>query len=276
MSRFALAKIPTPLLNIPHFPDIFSQKTLPLDESGLFRGLEMIALPQTKFEILQQINEKIVEVKTIDYPCSPLFVDNRFLIPCSSSTPDRQKILPSIEKILTCLHAAIGVPYLWGGNWKEGIPQMLSFYQPHVSDSKLFTHWTLQGLDCSGLLYEATSGYTPRNTSELLYFGEPILIENKKIKDIKTNVSPLDLIVWKGHVIIVLDNHCVIESTHKQGKVLISPLEKCLEQRMFQEKRIPKNSWPQQNASSFVIRRFYNGTKKCIFKFPLLKKNDLM
>lgn len=256
MSRFALAQTPTPVLNVGNFTEIFGKETLPLDKTGLLRPVEMIALPKTKFEILNQVNDWIAEVKTLDYPCRPLFVDTRFLTPCLPNIPERQKILPPREKILTHLQNSLGLPYIWGGNWGKGIPEILSFYHSSPIDPKMHAQWILQGLDCSGLLYEATQGYTPRNTSDLLHFGNPILIENKQIKTIVAELLPLDLIIWKGHVIIVFDDNQVIESVQGRHGVVLTDLKTRLEQILFQEKRTPRNSWIEHNIRSFVIRRF--------------------
>ena len=52
--------------------------------------------------------------------------------------------------------------YTWHGNTKKGIPQMLEWYPPSEDISGVLKDkWMLKGMDCSGLLYEATDGYTP-------------------------------------------------------------------------------------------------------------------
>ncbi len=113
------------------------------------------------------------------------------------------------------------------------------------------TLWALKGVDCSGLLYEATDGFTPRNTSDLVHYGSPVSIENKSVGEIQRIVKPLDLIVWKGHVVIVVDSEKTIESRHLHG-VVIAPLKERLEEVL--QTRTPKNSWSDGNH--FVIRRW--------------------
>lgn len=70
----------------------------------------------------------------------------------------------------------------------------------------------MQGVDCSGLLYQATKGFTPRNSRSLLQFGSGVVIEGKSVKELKKLLQPLDLIVRNGHVVIVLDGERTIES----------------------------------------------------------------
>jgi cell wall-associated NlpC family hydrolase len=122
----------------------------------------------------------------------------------------------------------------------------------------------LAGLDCSGLLYQATGGWTPRNTAQLLLFGEAVDIAGKSSREIATVLQPLDLIVWNGHVIIVLDQQTAIESRLECGKpgnggVKMTPLSQRLAE--IARTRRPVNSWPKGSKQNdlFVVRRWYVG-----------------
>lgn len=202
------------MLNTPDLEKIFGSKSLPLDDRGLLYPLEMIAFPGTKFQIHKKIAPYTLEVTTEDYPNRVVYIDSRFVIPSSLLAPERPKILPHPKTILTRLENALGLPYVWGGNWSQGIAEILSLYQPPIQ-SELHSQWALQGLDCSGLLYEATSGVTPRNTSELMTFGKEIT----SIDDIQ----PLDILIYPGHVVIAIDKTTTIESRYGQG-VILTPL----------------------------------------------------
>lgn len=177
--------------------------------------IEMIALPGTKFKCVQQLSDSILQVETSEYPSAiPLYVDKRFLRFTSEETPEREKSLPSIDELLRWIQARLGLPYFWGGNWAEGIPEILDFYPSLKTaspedqrDASCF------GLDCSGILYQATNGSTPRNTSDLVNFGREVSIKERK---------PLDLLVWKGHVIMVLTRETLIESRIGKGVVISS------------------------------------------------------
>ena len=121
--------------------------------------------------------------------------------------------------------------------------------------------WQLAGLDCSGLLYEATGGWTPRNTSALVSFGKPVDINGLSADSIAGKIRPLDLIVWQGHLIIVLDHGEVIESRlycdGRKNGVIIKPLKERLHEIL--SARNPSNSLGAKgnvSKKTFVIRRW--------------------
>jgi cell wall-associated NlpC family hydrolase len=135
------------------------------------------------------------------------------------------------------------------------------FYGGNVSDASK-RQLTLAGLDCSGLIYQATNGWTPRNTSQLVSYGRGVRIAGKTVKDIANLLEPLDLIVWNGHVIIVLDRKTVIESRLECGKqgnggVMMTPVEQRL--REVIRTRRPVDEWPAagKQRDVFVIRRWF-------------------
>jgi len=154
---------------------------------------------------------------------------------------------------------------VWGGNYQSGIPELLHYYPPRTSiTNKKKRLWILQGLDCSGLLYEATRGYTPRNTRQLIHAGDPVDIEGLSILKIMKEVKPLDLIVWRGHVVIVLDDQHVIESRLKyvndiegnDSGVRIRSLRTVLKE--ITKNRKPVNVYDVHESSRvFVVRRWY-------------------
>ncbi|MBI2742368.1 MAG: peptidoglycan endopeptidase [Chlamydiales bacterium] len=255
--KFAIARFPTPILNTPRFRDVFCQ-ALPLDEQGLLRAVETVALPQTKFELIEQCAGHILRVKTADYEGGDLFVDERFLTPADFKTPERKRIWPNPELILHRMRSLIGSMYVWGGSW-PCIPQMLDFYPPRaLLNEKSLKTWIFQGVDCSGLLYWATDGCSPRNTSELVTFGKSLSIDGKSPKEIQAMLKPLDLIVWKGHVVIVLNSAETIESRGGFGVVKCDLLAR-LEEVFTGHKRRPVNFWDNTldpKDLRFVINRF--------------------
>jgi hypothetical protein len=257
---FAKVSTPAPLLNIPDFRSAFGgkdQTSLLLDQDALFRPLEIILLAESKVKITARFPHHIVAVATSEYRGDPLYIDARFLERAEDHAPERFKKIPSMQKIVDALHACIGLPYLWGGNWSRGVPEMLEFYPPKKSiDAKLEQAWRLQGVDCSGLLYQACLGATPRNTSELVGYGTKVAIAGKSAAAIASLIKPLDLIVWKGHVIIATDPQTCIESRPVNG-VAVSNLPERLEE-VIQEKT-PADLWTSPNE--FVIRRWHPDTR---------------
>ena len=84
-----------------------------------------------------------------------------------------------------------------------------------------------------------------------MQYEKGLEIEKVPIKKIIKLLEPLDLLVFKGHVIIVLDNKNVIESREYKG-VIATPIEVRLEELMLTKK--PVNTY--KNADDFVIRRW--------------------
>lgn len=267
--RYARAESPTPVLNTADFRSAFGGadgKTLARDDQGLIRAVEFIALPGTVFYIENAFNINgalIYQVNTADYPPQKkgLFIDSRFVSVSAAPLPPRAKQMPSKKQILDRMMSNQGLPYVWGGNISRGIPEMFKFYPPSQRIApEAENMWALRGLDCSGLLYEASNGATPRNTSDLITFGKPVTIAGLSAKQIAKKLLPLDLIVWKGHVIIVLDQTHTIESCmgcSANGGVTIRDLQSVIKQVM--STRAPANRYPSKttpNEKPFVVRRW--------------------
>lgn len=271
---YAVAVSPAPVLNTPDFSGVFGGrdgKTLRLDGCGQIRETEFVALAGTPFRIEETIKRGdtvIYRVTTDDYPyptAKGYFVDSRFVKTSADPSPSRPRKLPSRQAIIDRLLAAQGSRYVWGGNVREGIPRLLSLYPPAnglpISPATAEL-WQLAGLDCSGLLYEATGGFTPRNTSTLITYGAPVPIKGLDAAQIIRLVKPLDLIVWQGHVMVILDRERVIESRldcHGDGGgVRVHTLRETLAGLL--KSRVPRDAYPtaaDRDVKSFVIRRWY-------------------
>ena len=82
------------------------------------------------------------------------------------------------------------------------------------------------------------------------------------VQQIIEKVQPLDLIVWAGHVIIVLSDDYVIESLWKENYewwAEIVDLKERLEDIFT--RRQPVDEWSESNLpdkEKFVIRRWFN------------------
>lgn len=211
-------------------------------------------------------------MRTDEYPTAKeLFIDSRFVKTVTNKPTERPRQLPPRQEIIERLISAKGSAYVWGGNIRSGIPGMLSLYPPSSEiDQMLKERWMLKGVDCSGLLYEATGGFTPRNTDVLMDYGNPVLIAGLKAQEIIRKVEPLDLIVWKGHVIIILDRKRAIESRLDydkkvpgcQGGVRIRSLIDVLTEIMKSREAV--NDYNDEAATGkkkFVIRRWYGINK---------------
>lgn len=251
---------PTPVLNTANFSFCFGGndgQSLSLDDQGLMKNLETILLPGSPLIIKENLQKDICRIETPKYPGKNLFIDKRFLE--NTSSIEQVNELAAVEKICTTLKSLVGIPYLWGGNWPMGIDKMREFYPPSIDFANLpekkQNTWQLKGLDCSGLLYYATNGHTPRNTSDLLTYADRLEIEGLEGNEIAKKVKPLDLLAWEGHVIIVIDNQTCTESTPKEGvhtNNLLKRTEKLLETRKAVNQY--SSSFP-----SFIICRWHPG-----------------
>lgn len=222
MSTFAISKFPTPIFDTPQIP--FFGETLQKDDQGLLRNLETIAFPGTKLTLLKTLNNYAVQVSTQEYPSNtPLYVDRRFLEETAHEPLEREKQLPTAEKVLDYMKSLVGTRYFWGGNWAQGILQMKEMY-PHFAQSEYQDDLLCKGVDCSGFLYQTTEGITPRNTSQLINYGKEIFVDLQSVSAVQEVVKPLDMLVWRGHVIMVLDSDQLIESYAGKG-VIISPFK---------------------------------------------------
>jgi hypothetical protein len=271
-AEFGIARTAAPVLNTPSFRAVFGGKdgrALKTDSCGQVRELEYIALPGTIFTIVHKHRfgtEEIYQVETDRYPAPSgvrLFVDARFLSLVRSAPTPSRPALPPREQVLSTLGASVGNPYVWGGNVVGGVPELTALFYG-VSRDNDSARLTLAGLDCSGLLYHATNGWTPRNTSQLVAFGDGVPIAGKQSHEIAALLEPLDLIVWNGHVVIVLDRQTAIESRLAcgkpgQGGVVTTPLAKRLAEIM--RTRRPADSWPpgKKPRDVFVVRRWWSG-----------------
>lgn len=247
---FAVAREPVPVFNTAAAAR--TQAVLKPDRCGQVRELEFIALPGTTFRVIatDTVDPSVAEVATADYQAPPgtrLYLHTALLQMRLDEPPPRSPTLPAAAEIDRQLRSAVGLPYIWGGNWRSGTR----------SGSTL----SFEGLDCSGLLYEVTNGATPRNTEQLVQFGKAVPIQGKGVEGVLKMLQPLDLLVWKGHVIIVLDRDSAIESildcNNKGGGVRITPLRQRLQELML--RRQPVDNWPQdaKKAALFVIRRWH-------------------
>ncbi|NGX28916.1 MAG: hypothetical protein K940chlam1_01104 [Candidatus Anoxychlamydiales bacterium] len=246
----------TPILNTENFESIFGgedKKTLNTDEKGHVRAIEFIALVGMLFEIVKKCKTPFIyQVKCDFYKSSALFIDSRFtnLIEHFSS----QKLEYSLDPktIIEKLKSMIGSKYVWGGNFSLGIAKLLKYYpsKEKLSDDQK-DKWSLKGVDCSGLLFEVTNGYTPRNTSHLLDFKESLKIENLSPLQISKLVKPLDLLVYKGHVVVILDNDFAIESRENFGVIKTPILDRLKEIHLTKK---PSNIY--QKSDDYVIRRW--------------------
>ncbi len=255
----------TPVLNTYDFFLVFGGSdgsTVKLDNRGLIGEMEFIAFPGTVFQIhevaeFEDRGLKYFRVTTEEYKYNGNFwVDSRMVTTHFEKPPARKIDKPVKEDVIKNIKSLIGYPYMWGGNYAEGVNSMLEYYAPKSGiDDATQDLWKLKGVDCSGLLFQTTNGYTPRNTSSLLSYGTAVDIEDKGLEKILPMLRPLDLIVIKGHVVIVLDERTAIESSPQAG-VHTTDLKARLERIMQDYKPVNEIDKREWKYNEFTVRRW--------------------
>ena len=225
--------------------------------------------PVTLIDKVQTWSYTYYEVRTREFDWwygedEAFYLDARFIEKKDKKPNEVINPLPDISTIYKNLLSAVDSHYIWWGSYYQGIPEINEFY-PTPETVKLTEdeqeYKLLKWVDCSWLLWQATNGYTPRNTSWLLTFWESVNITWNTINQIINKVKPLDLIVRKWHVIIILSNEYAIESIWKENfewGVEIVKLKERLEDIFT--RRQPVNEWNEStlpNKEKFVIRRRY-------------------
>lgn len=248
---------PAPILNTPDFCGAFGG---PGGCEIFTQHLEFIAFPGEQFvikNIYPRHHHCIYQISTDRYVKDELYLDSRFAKPATREG-DQTNARFERETLKSKMQALLGVDYIWGGNWSQGIYQMLHLYPPQKALSQeLINAWVLKGVDCSGLLYEVTEGKTPRNTRQLLYFGKSVAIQGKSVEQTASLLMPMDMVVWPGHVWFMFDTHSSIESKSPFG-VIKRPLKERLEETL--RERSPVDVWSESLDPNrhFTVRRFCN------------------
>jgi hypothetical protein len=247
---------PAPVLNTPDFRHAFGGDDglqIPRNASGHPCYNEFVALPHMRFEIEEEAAPHIYLVRSKEYPAEKLYIDSRFTRPAASMRSPA--LLPSKEELVRRMERLLGTSYVWGGNWSAGIPELLALYPPQgsISDHTQIL-WTFKGVDCSGLLFEASNGLTPRNTSQLIHFGTDVPIAGKSPQEIRSSLQPMDIVVWPGHTWYVLNDQFSIESRSSSG-VVLRPLLERLEETCQERKGVDRWEPTLDPKAHFVIRR---------------------
>lgn len=251
--KYVSTKTYSPVFNIPNIYKFLSEidGEVKSDKKGLVPQISFVAPPGKEFEIIEEIEESgyiILKVKPVDSE-KIYYMDSRFTEQSDSEKNHSGKL--SREEIIRNLKAMEGYPYEYGGSIANGVYKFESMYEITGLKEK----WKPKGLDCSGLIYQATNGLTPRTSTAITEFGEGLDIEDKELDEIIEMVEPLDIIGYPGHVLIVIDKSKVMESSPKKG-VRILQLETRLKQLM--KERNPVNSVKGEDKNKiFVIRRWY-------------------
>ncbi len=279
LSLSAWSRSYTPMFYLEDFPRYFGWGTggaLILDDWAQIDPTETILFPKSAIvvkKILLKNGYTLLEVTSTEYPydSDPHYIDARFIQVYKTVSPlkERAITLPSQWQIIKRLRSQVGKPYVWWGNALGWVPYLADMYTHPILDTAMESKWILDGWDCSGILYWATDGYTPRNTSKLITFWTGLEIAGKSITEIASLLKPLDIIVWKWHNMIVIDQKHILESTvnftgswnySEPNGVRIRPIEDALQEISEVKNRVWVNNYEDSvpdGKKKFVIRRWY-------------------
>ncbi|NBO23640.1 MAG: hypothetical protein EBU93_00140 [Chlamydiae bacterium] len=194
-------------LNTPFFSKVFSDEKTFLTPKGHPLSYELVLAPGMEGSIIEEYGE-CFKIEFSFYP-QPVFVLKEHVNEKKKATETASFTKEEIQKrLVSCL----GKPYLWGGNDRYKTDAFDKKFQINFLRVREKRAAQLDGLDCSGLLFYATGYRTKRNTHELESSGT--LVESIE------EIIPLDIILTKGHVRIVLDENQVIQSRQNRGVYL--------------------------------------------------------
>ncbi len=211
------------------------------------------------------------------------FKDREIPAQTNVQIPTKQRIIDSLTKL-------VGTPYLYGGCYDQGSEKLANyvvsqglFKEEDKNNPDLYRIMKLAGLDCSGLLAQATNYAFLADTRTVFQFAERLNencivdIEGKNIDDIVNTLKPLDIIVYYGHMLISLPDDKIIQSAgfdknaevfsettnhkgdpmDKYGRVVIDEAKPIIEGIMNVSERSPSNSWDYNDKNKFMIIRWH-------------------
>ncbi len=111
--KLARAKAPTPVLKTPRFSFIFgggNGRTLPVDNQGLLREVELVALKGTIIKMVEKCEGFVWRVEISNYPADALYADQRFLEELEAVALEKKPVLPSLETVMERMVSSLGFP----------------------------------------------------------------------------------------------------------------------------------------------------------------------
>ena len=274
---YAITKMPTPMFVFWHNnADINGvmwgkwSKWIHFDGTNLIRELVVVLPKDTALTLVKKVEKDgftYYQIRTREFDPwaeskSAYYVDSRFIELTENKQKERIPNLPSKAWVLKNLHDALGYDYVWWGSYYKWIPEMEEFFPSEIVPSiKQMRQKLFRWVDCSGLLYQATDGYTPRNSRSVANFWSAVKIKWLSIDEIIEKVEPLDVIAWAWHVIIVYNNKYTIESRwfeNFKGWVILTDIKTRLEEITKTRTWVDDYSDPSlPDKEKFVIRRWY-------------------
>ncbi len=200
------------------------------------------------------------------------------------------------QQVINRLKSCEGSMYLFGGCYSKGVGVFREFlekigfvdmFEKHIKDNDIHLSneerelvLNLKGLDCSGLLCQATDYLFMGDAKDVYRFGIDnkgylLDIAGKNSKEICNMLEPLDVIVYKGHMIVVIDDNMVIQAVglgenanafasvtssdpkRKYNRVVIDNAYDIIKAIMERLRKTPTSEWEYDDEDKFMIMRCF-------------------
>lgn len=197
-----------------------------------------------------------------------------------------QRVLPSEKDITRRMVQLVGLPYLYGGSapfgslaQAEKFIELGLFKKEDLNNPELRQLMMSSGVDCSGLFNYGTNYHFFGDTRHVYDFfkrGLVVLPEEDKAspRNITNHLLPLDIIIYRGHMMVVIDTEFVIQAVgvddnaisfgkatgwdcdpnQKYNKVVIDKTVDILQALIDIQKRTLSNEWVMDDQHFMIIR----------------------
>lgn len=194
--------------------------------------------------------------------------------------------LPSSKETLQRIVMLAGLPYLYGGSapfgslaQAEKLIELGLFKKEDLNNPELRQLMMSSGVDCSGLFNYGTNYHFFGDTRHVYDFfkrGLVVLPEEVKAspKKIANHLRPLDIIIYRGHMMVVIDTGFVVQAVgvddnaisfgratgwdgdpnQKYNKVVIDKSIEILHALINIQKRTLSNEWVMDDQHFMIIR----------------------
>lgn len=151
-----------------------------------------------------------------------LYALAELLTPIEHNAVPRHHDPPPDEQVLAALRAQVGTPYLFGGSAPRGSEAQANalvraglFEIDDLGSTQLLQIARSAGIDCSGLFNLATQ-YSFFGDSKDVYqrfaHGLVPLPESATAQQVAAVLEPLDIVIFRGHMLIALGDGNVIQA----------------------------------------------------------------